>query len=77
MESPLSRMRSATPALPALFVVAAGTELRVTASCSRFSDLPAEASTSGARAYVNKEELGPDVLHRLWAMRDHEGMLTT
>ena len=47
--------------------------------CSTYqlSDLPAEASTSGARAYVNKEELGPDVLQRLWDMRDHEGMLTT
>lgn len=47
--------------------------------CSTYqlSDLPADASTSGARAYVNKEELGPDVLQQLWAMRDHEGMLTT
>ncbi len=47
--------------------------------CSTYqlSDLPADASTSGARAYVNKEELGPDVLQRLWAQRDHEGMLTT
>ncbi len=47
--------------------------------CSTYqlSDLPADASTSGARAYVNKEELGPDILQRLWAMRDHEGMLTT
>ncbi len=47
--------------------------------CSTYqlSDLPADASTSGARAYVNKEELGPEVLQRLWAQRDHEGMLTT
>ncbi len=47
--------------------------------CSTYqlSDLPADASTSGARAYVNKEELGPDILLRLWGLRDHEGMLTT
>ena len=32
--------------------------------CSTYQlgDLPADAATSGARAYVNKEELGPDVL---------------
>ena len=37
--------------------------------CSTYQlgDLPADARTSGARAYVNKEELGPDVLARLWA----------
>lgn len=36
--------------------------------CSTYqlSDLPPDAATSGARAYVNKEELGPAVLHRLW-----------
>ena len=47
--------------------------------CSTYqlSDLPADASTSGARAYVNKEELGPDVLQKLWAKRDFEGMLTS
>jgi DNA-binding NarL/FixJ family response regulator len=40
--------------------------------CSTYelSDLPAEATTSGARAYINKEEMGPDVLARLW---DHRG----
>ncbi len=40
--------------------------------CSTYQlgDLPADARTSGARAYVNKEELGPDVLARLWAERD-------
>ena len=40
--------------------------------CSTYqlSDLPADARTSGARAYVNKEELGPDVLARIWAERD-------
>jgi DNA-binding NarL/FixJ family response regulator len=36
--------------------------------CSTYqlSDLPPDAATSGARAYVNKEELGPEVLQRLW-----------
>jgi len=29
-------------------------------------DLPADATTSGALAYVNKEEFGPDVLEQLW-----------
>jgi DNA-binding NarL/FixJ family response regulator len=39
--------------------------------CSTYqlSDLPPEAATSGAAAYVNKEELGPDVLRRLWDER--------
>jgi DNA-binding NarL/FixJ family response regulator len=32
--------------------------------CSTYqlADLPTDATTSGARAYVNKEEFGPDVL---------------
>ena len=34
------------------------------------ADLPADAATSGAVAYVNKEEFGPDVLHDVWAHRD-------
>jgi two-component system, NarL family, invasion response regulator UvrY len=40
--------------------------------CSTYQlgDLPGDARTSGARAYVNKEELGPVVLARLWADRD-------
>jgi DNA-binding NarL/FixJ family response regulator len=39
--------------------------------CSTYqlADLPPDAATSGARAYVNKEELGPDVLARLWSER--------
>jgi DNA-binding NarL/FixJ family response regulator len=39
--------------------------------CSTYqlSDLPPEAETSGAAAYVNKEELGPDVLRQLWDER--------
>ncbi len=39
--------------------------------CSTYqrSDLPAEAETSGFAAYVNKEELAPDLLRRLWDER--------
>jgi two-component system, NarL family, invasion response regulator UvrY len=32
-------------------------------------DLPADAATSGASAYVNKEEFGPQVLKDVWAQR--------
>ncbi len=32
-------------------------------------DLPADAATSGAVAYVNKEEFGPQVLQDVWAER--------
>jgi DNA-binding NarL/FixJ family response regulator len=47
--------------------------------CSTYqlSDLPAEATTSGARAYVNKEELGPDVIADLWARRAEDLFSTT
>ena len=36
--------------------------------CSTYqrSDLPPDAETSGFAAYVNKEELGPDLLRALW-----------
>ena len=39
--------------------------------CSTYqrSDLPPEAETAGAAAYVNKEELAPDLLLRLWDER--------
>lgn len=39
--------------------------------CSTYqrSDLPPEAESSGFAAYVNKEELAPDLLRRLWAAR--------
>ncbi|MCU1454234.1 MAG: response regulator receiver protein [Acidimicrobiales bacterium] len=46
--------------------------------CSTYAlgDLPGDAATSGARAYINKEELTPDVLRRLWdARHDGEGLL--
>src|SRR3954470_5767163 len=40
--------------------------------CSTYAlaDLPSDAATSGARAYVNKEELSPATLARLWTTRD-------
>jgi len=47
--------------------------------CSTYqlSDLPGDAQTSGAAAYVNKEELGPAVLRRLWEERNGDGGLHT
>jgi two-component system invasion response regulator UvrY len=30
-------------------------------------EVPADAGTSGAATYVNKEEFGPEVLRRLWS----------
>lgn len=40
--------------------------------CSTYAltDLPADAATSGARAYVNKEEMSPAVVAHLWERRD-------
>lgn len=40
--------------------------------CSTYqlSDLPPDAITSGARAYVNKEDLGAESLHRMWDERE-------
>ena len=39
--------------------------------CSTYqrADLPPEAESSGFAAYVNKEELGPELLRRLWDER--------
>ena len=39
--------------------------------CSTYQrdDLPPEAEDSGFAAYVSKEDLGPDLLRRLWAER--------
>ncbi len=36
--------------------------------CSTYqrSDLPPEATSSGAAAYINKEELTPDLIRQLW-----------
>jgi two-component system invasion response regulator UvrY len=39
-------------------------------STYEFADLPPDAATSGARAYVNKERLGADSLRQLWDDRD-------
>jgi len=40
--------------------------------CSTYNveDLPPDAATSGARAYMNKERLGADMLRQLWHDRD-------
>ena len=39
--------------------------------CSTYQldDLPSDAATSGAVAYVNKEKLGPELLRQLWDRR--------
>jgi DNA-binding NarL/FixJ family response regulator len=46
--------------------------------CSTYdiSDLPPDATASGARAYVNKEQLGATTLRRLWDQR-HEVVFAT
>jgi DNA-binding NarL/FixJ family response regulator len=41
-----------------------------------FNDLPEDAKTSGARAYVHKEQFGPATLRRLWEERETSGFLT-
>lgn len=43
--------------------------------CSTYAlaDLPAEAAASGARAYVNKEELSPGIIAHLWERRSDDG----
>jgi DNA-binding NarL/FixJ family response regulator len=43
--------------------------------CSTYgvSDLPPEAATSGARAYVHKEQLEAKTLRRLWDDRELNG----
>lgn len=47
--------------------------------CSTYelTDLPADATTSGARGYVKKERLEPDVVQRIWAERDTTSFATT
>jgi DNA-binding NarL/FixJ family response regulator len=47
--------------------------------CSTYTpqDLPPDASTSGARAYVNKEEFAPAQLMRIWAERETIEFLPT
>ena len=43
--------------------------------CSTYdvSDLPPDASASGAKAYVHKEQLGAGTLKRLWEQRETTG----
>jgi DNA-binding NarL/FixJ family response regulator len=43
--------------------------------CSTYgvNDLPPEAATSGARAYVHKEQLSAKTIRRLWDERDSVG----
>lgn len=40
--------------------------------CSTYDagDLPPEVASSGARAYLNKEQLGADTVRRVWEARD-------
>ena len=47
--------------------------------CSTYTpqDLPPDASSSGALAYVNKEEFGPTELKRIWAERETIEFLPT
>jgi len=47
--------------------------------CSTYgvSDLPPEAATSGARAYVHKEQLEAKTLRRLWDERDQNGFASS
>jgi len=54
--------------------IVASTPEAVVWLCSTYqlADLPADARTSGARAYVNKEELAPDLILRLWEAKDQE-----
>ncbi|HEX8770143.1 MAG TPA: response regulator transcription factor [Acidimicrobiales bacterium] len=40
-------------------------------STYRAEDLPADAATSGAVAYINKEDFGPDVLESAWVEREN------
>ena len=46
--------------------------------CSTYdiSDLPPDATASGARAYVHKEQLGAKTLRRLWDQRNEVAFAT-
>jgi DNA-binding NarL/FixJ family response regulator len=46
--------------------------------CSTYdiTDLPPDATASGARAYVHKEQLGATTLRRLWDQRDEVAFAT-
>jgi DNA-binding NarL/FixJ family response regulator len=58
-------------------ILAANPEV-VVILCSTYeiSDLPPDASQSGARAYMNKERLSSAELQRLWDERDGGSFLT-
>ncbi len=58
--------RRITSALPEVVVVLLSTY--------QAADLPADAATSGAAAYVNKEEFGPQVLEDVWSGRRNGGL---
>ncbi len=49
----------------------------VLVSTYQASDLPTEAQTSGASGYLNKEDLTPRVLRRLWEERGNGGWRAT
>ena len=46
-------------------------------STYRLEELPPDAATSGAAAYVNKEDLAPDLIRRLWEARAAGGPILT
>ena len=58
----LEATRRIVEALPDTFVILCSTY--------EIGDLPPDAPTSGARAYVNKEKLGAKTLRRLWDQRE-------
>jgi two-component system invasion response regulator UvrY len=59
-------------------IVAADADVMVIL-CSTYelTDLPPDATTSGARGYVKKERLEPHVVQRIWAERETAAFVTT
>ena len=55
--------------------IVAGHPGTVVFQCSTYdvNDLPEDARTSGARAYMHKEQFSPKTLRRLWEERDSDG----
>jgi two-component system invasion response regulator UvrY len=47
--------------------------------CSTYAlaDLPSDAATSGAKAYVHKEQLGTETVRRLWQQRHSDSFEPT
>ncbi len=58
--------------------IVAGYPGTVVCLCSTYdvNDLPEDAKTSGARAYMHKEQFGPSTLRRLWEERDSNGFVS-